>query len=117
MSATAIFSGTRRVRRSKRIGLSVPVVVQGTDGRGAPFRELTRAGGLNANGAQLTLSCAVELGQTISVTNQNTALTQECRVANRGTEQDGKWKVGVEFTGPADGFWEIYFPPLARGTR
>lgn len=117
MSSTAILSGSRRVRRSKRIGLSVPVVVQGHDANGAPFRELTRAGGLNANGAQLTLNCAVEVGQAVLVENQNTRLAQECRVVNRGAGEDGKWKVGVEFTRPAEGFWEIYFPPIARGTR
>ncbi len=115
MSSTAfVNANTRRVRRSKRLGLSVPVVVQGKDAKGAPFNELTRAGGLNANGALLSLGCAVELGQTLSVQNQNTGLAQECRVVNRGVLEGGKWKVGVEFTRPAEGFWEIYFPPLIR---
>jgi hypothetical protein len=113
MSATAILSGNRRVRRSKRIGLSVPVVVQGNDATGTPFEELTRARDLNANGALLTLGCAVEVGQTVVVENRNTGLAQECRVANRGTPENGKWRVGVEFTAPAEGFWEIYFPPIA----
>lgn len=81
------------------------------------FRELTRAGGLNANGAQLTLSSTVEMGQSIFVQNQNTGLGQECRVVNRSAEEDGKWKIGVEFAGPAAGFWQIYFPPIARGVR
>jgi hypothetical protein len=117
MSATAILSGSRRVRRSKRIGLSVPVTVQGNGVNGAPFQELTRAGGLNANGAQLTLTSAVELGQTVIVENQNTGLAQECRVVNKGAAENGKWKVGVEFTEPAEGFWEIYFPPITRSAR
>jgi PilZ domain len=117
MSATAILSGRRRVRRSKRIGLSVPVMVQRSDVNGAPFQELTRATDLNANGALLTLRGAVEVGQTIVVENQNTGLAQECRVVNRGPEENGKWKVGVEFTGPAEGFWEIYFPAINRGMR
>ena len=47
--------------------MSVPVMVQGSDVKGAPFQELTRARDLNANGALLTLGCAVEVGQTIVV--------------------------------------------------
>jgi hypothetical protein len=113
MSSTAVLSINKRLRRSKRLGLSVPVVVHGKDASGAAFRELTRAGCLNANGALLTLSCAVELGQTVVVQNQNTRLEQECRVVNRGGAENGKWKVGVEFVKPAEGFWEIYFPPVA----
>jgi hypothetical protein len=114
MSSTAVLSANKRVRRSKRLGLSVPVVVHGKDMSGAVFRELTRAGCLNANGAQLTLSCLVGLRQTFFVENQNTRDEQECRVVNVSTAENGKWKVGVEFTQPAEGFWEIYFPPLLR---
>ena len=114
MSTTAFVSANKRVRRSKRLGLSVPVVVRGQDTLGAEFRELTRAGWLNANGAQLTLGCTVGLRQVILVQNQNTREEKECRVVSVGTAENGKWKVGVEFTGPADGFWEIYFPPILR---
>ncbi len=99
------------------MGLSVPVTVQGKDPTGAPFQELTRARDLNANGALLTLSCKIELGQTVIIENQNTGLAQECRVVNRGAVESGKWRMGVEFTGPAEGFWEIYFPPIGRDSR
>jgi hypothetical protein len=117
MSATAILSGNRRVRRSKRIGISVPVMIHGKDKSGAPFREFTRAGWLNANGAQLTIGFSVQVQQTFFVENQNTREEQECRVVNVSAAEPGKWKVGVEFTGPAEGFWEIYFPPISRGIR
>lgn len=117
MSSTAILSTNKRVRRSKRLGLSVPVMVHGNDLSGAAFREFSRAGFLNANGAQLTMGCLVGLRQTVFVENQNTGVQQECRVVNVGAAENGKWKVGVEFTSPAEGFWEIYFPPLVRSRQ
>lgn len=114
MSSTAILSTNKRVRRSKRLGLWVPVAVRGKDVKGEPFRELTRAGGLNANGASLTLSCSMEKGQSVIIENQNTGVEQECRIVSKGAAENGTWKLGVEFTRPAEGFWEIYFPPLLR---
>jgi hypothetical protein len=117
MIAVNSTSAGRRSRRSKRLGLSVPVMVHGKDSSGKPFGELTRAGYLNAHGAQLTLSCMVEELQTILVENKNTREEQECRVVSVATGENGKWKVGVEFTRQAAGFWEIYFPPMERGSR
>jgi hypothetical protein len=105
------------VRRSKRLGLSVPVLVHGKDMAGMPFKELTRTVSLNANGALLVLSALVQERQTILIENQNTRQEQECRVVNVGAGENGKWKVGVEFTRQATGFWEIYFPPMVRGSR
>lgn len=117
MSSTAILSSNKRVRRSKRLGISVPVMVHGKDKSGAPFRESTRAGWLNANGAQVTLGFPVEVQQTLFVENRNTREEEECRVVNVSAAEEGKWKVGVEFTRPAEGFWEIYFPPPVRVMR
>lgn len=84
---------------------------------GSPFRELTRTVSLNANGALLLLSCLVQERATILIENKNTRQEQECRVVNVGAGEGGKWKVGVEFVRAATGFWEIYFPPLQRGSR
>lgn len=120
MSSTIAVNPTstgRRSRRSKRLGLSVPVLVHGKDSSGTPFSELTRAGFLNAHGAQLTLNCMVKELQTILVENKNTREEQECRVVSVDAGENGKWKVGVEFTHQAVGFWEIYFPALERGSR
>ncbi|MGA8938135.1 MAG: PilZ domain-containing protein [Acidobacteriaceae bacterium] len=105
----------RRVRRSSRLGLSVPVLVHGKDASGTPFREITRTLSLNANGALLALAASVQEGQTILVENKNTRLEQECRIVNVAPAEDGKSKVGVAFTRIATGFWEIYFPPPVGG--
>ncbi|MDE3169912.1 MAG: hypothetical protein KGL75_07210 [Acidobacteriota bacterium] len=105
------------MRRSKRLGLSVPVLVHGKNMSGEPFRELTRTLSLNANGALVLLSSLVQERQTLLIENKNTRQEQECRVVNIGGGENGKWKVGVEFTRQAIGFWEIYFPPLQRTGR
>jgi PilZ domain len=109
--STAQLTRKRRVRRSKRLGLSVPVLVHGKDISSAPFRELTRTITVNANGALIALSALVEEHQTLLIENTNTRLEQECRVVHVGPSENGKWKVGIEFTHMAGGFWEIYFPP------
>ena len=112
MSCSAEVGTKRRLRRSKRLGLSVPVLVYGNDSSGRPFRELTRTLSLNANGASLILGPLVQESQTILVENKNTRQQQECRVLNVAPAENGAWKVGVEFTHQIAGFWQVYFPTL-----
>jgi hypothetical protein len=102
----------RRVRRSTRLKLTVPVLVHGKAMSGEPFRELTRTLSVNAQGGLLGLAATVEKGQTLVVENKNTRKEQECRVAYIGPTKNGKWSVGIEFTQPAPDFWRIYFPPF-----
>jgi hypothetical protein len=102
----------RRIRRSQRLGLSLPVLVYGQDICGEPFRELTRTLSVNANGALIVLAATVEEGQTILVENKD-ARMQKCRVVRVDLAPNGKWTVGIEFTHVALGFWQIYFPPPA----
>jgi hypothetical protein len=102
----------RRIRRSQRLGLSVPVLVYGKDMAGEPFRELTRTLSVNADGALILLAATVQEGQTILVENKNTRM-QECRVVRVDLAPNGKWTVGIEFTHRAAGFWQIHFPSYA----
>ncbi len=111
VSAVPQITAKRRTRRSKRLGLSVAVLVHGKDISGQPFRELARTVSLNANGALIALSASVQEDQTILIENKNTRQEEECRVVYVGPLQDGKWSVGVAFVRPAPSFWEIYFPP------
>lgn len=112
MSSTIQVSPKRRVRRSKRLGLSVPVMVHGANAAGKSFQELTRTVSLNANGALLLLNSPVQERQTVVIENKNTGHEEECRVVFVGPSENGACKVGVEFTRAVGGFWEIYFPPL-----
>lgn len=100
----------KRARRSSRVKLSLPVLVQGKAPFAEPFRELTRTLSLSAHGGLLALVANVQNEQRIVVENKNTRREQECRVVYVGPVQNGKRLVGVEFTHAATDFWKIHFP-------
>jgi hypothetical protein len=75
------------------------------------FNEFTHMLSVNANGGSLALAARVQPGQRILVVNKSTGEERECRVADLGSLQDGKWTVGIEFAEPVDNFWKISFPP------
>jgi hypothetical protein len=99
------------VRRSRRVYLSMPVVVY-KDGPG-PNRpsEETCTLTVNAHGALILLRMPVEQGQRLMLQNGKTQQELACRVVNLGRSQEGKIEVGVEFERPAQNFWHIAFPP------
>jgi hypothetical protein len=105
----------RRIRRSKRLVLSVRVHVVGQDAFREPFSEFTRMLSVNAHGGSLALAARVEEGQRILVVNRSTGEEQECRVADVGSLKDSKWTVGIEFTQPVTNFWRIHFPVCIPG--
>lgn len=105
----------KRVRRSTRLKLTLPVLVHGKTMAGEPFRELTRTLSVNAHGGLLALAATVERGQTILVENKNTRKEEECRVIDVRFAPNGKWAVGIEFTRVATDFWRIHFPLLISG--
>jgi hypothetical protein len=100
----------RELRRSKRLGLSVPVHVLGQDVFREFFDEFTRMLSVNAHGGSLALAAKVEKGQRILVVNRRTGEERECRVAHVASLKDGKWIVGIEFAEPVENFWKIHFP-------
>lgn len=113
MSVTAMpLRVRRRLRRSKRLGLSVPVRVHGTNLFGEAFHEFTEVLSVSAHGALVALGASVEKGQTVLVENRSTREEQEFRVVYVADALEGKYRVGIEFLhGPVD-FWRIYFPPV-----
>ena len=102
----------RKLRRSKRLALSVPVQVYGRDVFGETFHEFTNMRSINAYGGLLALAARVQKGQIILIGNRNTREEQEFRVVHVGPARDGKWAVGIEFSNPAVNFWRIHFPAL-----
>ncbi|HTU32547.1 MAG TPA: hypothetical protein VMF66_01955 [Candidatus Acidoferrum sp.] len=113
MNATASSLKLRRqFRRSKRLGLSFPVHVYGTNTSGEAFQESTEVISVNAHGALLALGASVQKGQTILVENKGTRKQKEFRIVYVGSAHKGKLKVGIELVhGPVD-FWGIYFPEV-----
>lgn len=106
---------TPPTRRTKRLGISIPVLVRGTSAEGLPVSEHARTASINGNGGLIVVSAYFREGQTLSVQNQNTGETRNCTVVRRLPWPKGKFAVGVEFEGEARGFWEIDFPPHAAG--
>jgi len=105
----------RTLRRSKRLGLAVPVQVYGQDSFREPFREHAHTISVSLHGGAVALAANVRKGQTLLIVNSSTREEQECRVAHVGPAKDGKWTVGIEFARSAESFWRIHFPPHNPG--
>jgi hypothetical protein len=100
----------RETRRSKRVYISMPVLVKCQRG-GQPYEEQTITEAVNAQGCLVRLSVAVERGQKLTLVNVKSTQEIECRVAYVGQSDSGKTQAGVEFTSAAEYFWHIAFPP------
>ena len=96
------------VRRSRRFALHIPVVVYGRTPDDRPFRDHTNTLNVDAHGARIALSAALEKGQRILVVNSFTQEERECRVVHIGSKQGRRVKVGIEFLKPAGNFWHVY---------
>ncbi len=101
-------------RRSKRFPAEIAVHVYGRTGDNRPFRDRTYTLAVNAYGGLLTLNAPVEEGQSLLLVNSLTQEEQECRVVYVGPADNGKKKVGIEFTRPEGNFWHVYFPLMDR---
>lgn len=98
-------------RRSMRVLLTVPILVDGKTAAGEDFKEETRTLVVNAHGALISLAAAVAAGQKIRISNHATNQSLLCRVVYVGSPQAGKMQMGVEFEAPCPAFWQIDFPP------
>jgi len=98
-------------RRSMRVLLSVPIHVAGKTKTNEKFDEDTRTLVVNAHGALISLAAKVIAGQQITVSNNSTHQTMDCRVVYLGNPSSGKIQMGVEFSAPSPQFWQIDFPP------
>ena len=100
-------------RRSLRILLSIPVLLQGMDEDGSPFESAGRTIALNRHGARIQAKHRLRPGQTIAVTNQSSGAQADFRVVGPLAfpyNQVGEW--GIECLRADENIWKIYFPPL-----
>jgi hypothetical protein len=98
-------------RRSQRLLRGLPVIVCGKSPERKPFREEALTVTFNAHGALLVLYEKVERGQKLLLMNPTTWDEQEARVVYFIASSGGLTHVGIEFTGPAPGFWPISNSP------
>ena len=103
-------------RRSERVMLQVPVVVQVRTRDGKELREETQTVVVNAHGGLLKLRIEVKAGQPILLINEKSKVQQGCRVVRVETSEAGHSAVAFEFDQPAPNFWPIVFPPADWGT-
>ena len=98
-------------RRTQRVLMEVPVLVQGSTKEEGAFEEHTRTLQVSAHGGLITLATRVKRGQKLVVTHVNTRESQECHVVFLGKKRGHKTEVGITFTHAAPTFWQIVFPP------
>src|SRR6266446_5781574 len=103
-------------RRSERVMLQVPVVVQARTRDGKEVREETQTVVVNAHGGLLKLRMEVKAGQPILLINEKSKVQQGCRVVRVETSETGLSAVAFEFDQPAPHFWPIVFPPADWST-
>jgi hypothetical protein len=101
----------REGRRSERPLLHIPLLVEGSDADGKPFKERTSTVLINRTGARISLKNSVRPGDQITITNLLMRQSSAFRVVGR-TEtsigQDPEW--GVECLEPIEAFWVVIFP-------
>jgi hypothetical protein len=98
-------------RRSRRIDLSVSVLVHRPQGEGPQFYENTKTLVVNAHGALVALKGMVDPRQRLLLQNTTTGQQEECRVVSVTKDMTGPPTVAVEFTKPAPSLWRVAFPP------
>ena len=98
-------------RRSQRLFIQIPVVVSGQVDQSTPFSEEANTVVLNAHGALVQLSTAVQIGQKIMLQNVRTKEQQEVTVVFLAPAEGRKSNVALEFTSPRPDFWHVAFPP------
>jgi hypothetical protein len=104
-------------RRSERVVLQVPVVVQARTRDGEEVREETQTVAVNAHGGLLKLRMEVKAGQPVLLLNERSKMRQGCRVVRVETSEAGHSAVAFEFDQPAPQFWPIVFPPADWAVR
>ena len=98
-------------RRAPRWKVHVPVFVYGRNRADQPFHEDAYSAVVSDCGALLIMTTAMQIGDTLLLTNKSTEAEQECRVVNVGPPEDLSIAIAVEFTQDAPSFWRVTASP------
>jgi hypothetical protein len=93
-------------RSTKRLWAYTPVLVYGYGAANNPFHEGTEALHVNAGGALITLSTAVNHGQTLLLINKVNLKEQKCSVARQKSRYLNRTAIVVKFPQPVPDFWD-----------
>jgi len=105
-------------RRTQRVALTVPLVLNGQNEGGEKFSVRARTNAVSQHGAQIESEHPLVIGQVLLLINESSARKVEARVASIQRKRDGKTYVGVEFLSGEINFWNMTFPlPGAKPLR
>ena len=76
-------------RRTQRVTLTVPLVVNGQNEDGEKFSVRVKSNAVSQHGAQLETEHPVVVGQVLLLINENSARKVECRVVSIQRKRDG----------------------------
>jgi hypothetical protein len=102
---------TQGKRRSQRLFIQAPVILEGRVANKTPFEESTQTIVVNAHGALVESRTALSSGQIITLRHTRTNEEIECAVKIVTPAEAGKFHVALEFTKPNPKFWHVAFPP------
>ena len=113
MMAAANQLKTDERRRSQRIPLRVPILVEGRTVDGKPFGEKTYTLEINRHGARIVLQSNPQPGGRVAITNLQTKSRCPFQIVSRPgkpLEKDKGTEHGIECLDPRINFWGISFP-------
>jgi hypothetical protein len=100
-------------RRSQRLPLRVPILVEGKTVDGKPFQDKTYTLEINRHGARIVLQSRPQPGGRVAITNLQTkerCIFQVVSRPGKPLEKDKGTEHGVECLDPNVNFWGISFP-------
>lgn len=96
-------------RSTKRLSTNVPVWIYGYGATDVPFHERTEALSVNASGGLITLTTAVNSGQTLLLINELNLKEEKCTVVREVSTSD-RTDIAVKFSQPLPDFWDTAIP-------
>lgn len=93
-------------RSTQRVFANAPVLVYGYGATNDPFHEGTEALSVNARGGLITLTTAVNPGQTLLLINKVNSKEERCTVVRQVSTYLNRTGVAVKFPQPVPDFWD-----------
>ena len=97
-------------RSTERFLANAPVLVYGYGATNNPFHEGTEALSVNACGGLITLTTAVNPGQTLLLINKINEKEEKCTVVRQGSTYLNRTGIVVKFPQPVPDFWDTTRP-------
>ena len=93
-------------RSTKRFLANTPVLAYGYGATDEPFHERTEALSVNASGGLITLTTAVNPGQTLLLINEANLKEERCVVVRQVSTHLNGIDIAVKFQQPVPDFWD-----------